>query len=182
MKLLFWNTCSNRRALGQWFLSFTRAQNSSCVAQRATTCRSFISTPNAGNRFNQWSPFPSGYTQLVVTNVTGCAAITIDRMYNVYYYNYASVLGQFSNYTRSPVNRELIFFKTKIFLCVFFQLEIVNILPLYHKAICKALFIIKHLQQIYLHALPLLANLVLEFLYYIKLYFENFLDITHTDL
>jgi hypothetical protein len=120
MKLLFWNTCSNQRALGKWYASLTRTQNSSCVTQRATACRSFISTPNVGSRSNQWLPFSGGYTQLIVTNVTGCAAITIDRMYNVYYYNYASVLGQYYNGTRSPVNRELNFFKTKIFLCVVF--------------------------------------------------------------
>jgi len=106
MYILFSNPCSNRRALGNWFTSLTRYQNSSCVVRRATACRSFITTPNPGGYSNQWYPFSNGYTQLVVTNVTGCAAVSISSIYNVYYYNYASIYGRY-NITRSSVNGEL---------------------------------------------------------------------------
>lgn len=104
MKLLFWNTCSNQRALGQWLFGLVRSRNSSCVARRAAACLNFIATPNTniGSTNNQWLPFPNSFTQLVVTNITGCAAISITSMYNVYYNNYGSVYNYFSNVTKIP--------------------------------------------------------------------------------
>jgi hypothetical protein len=79
----------------------TSNQNSSCLAQRAAACRAFITTPNNGSvsSTNQWSPFPYGYTQLVNTNGTGCAAISISNIYNIAASSYASLNSRY-NITR----------------------------------------------------------------------------------
>jgi len=106
MLLLFSNTCSNQRALGRWYSTLTYQQNSSCVAQRAAACRAFIANPNTGTTSNQWSPFPVGFTQLIITNITGCAAISIGSMSNVYYYNYASLYNR-TNVGKSSLYGEL---------------------------------------------------------------------------
>ncbi|CAF4228994.1 unnamed protein product, partial [Adineta steineri] len=42
---------------------------------------------------NQWFPFPSFYSQIVTTNVTSCAALTINRIYNVPIGAYGTVYG-----------------------------------------------------------------------------------------
>jgi len=83
----------------------THTQNSSCVAQRIAACRRFITTPNSGSSSNQWSPLPAAYTQLVVANGTFCAAISITNIYNVAYYNYASVYNYY-NVTTPYINGE----------------------------------------------------------------------------
>jgi hypothetical protein len=85
------------------FLSHT--QNSSCLSQRITACRKFITTPNSGAFGNQWYPLPVGYTQLVLTNGTVCAAISITSIYNVAYFNYPSVYGAY-NITTPYINGE----------------------------------------------------------------------------
>ncbi|CAF0786721.1 unnamed protein product [Adineta steineri] len=93
--LLFSNTCGNKRALGNWYSRLLNGQNSSCVARRAAACKSFITTPNNGavTISNQWFPFPSFYSQIVTTNVTSCAALTINRIYNVPIGAYGTVYG-----------------------------------------------------------------------------------------
>lgn len=121
ISLLFWNTCSNQRALTKWYSLLTHSQNSSCVAHRAAACRAFITTPNPGGFGNQWVPVPSGYTQLVVANVTGCATISITSLYNVAYYNYGTIYGRY-NLSLPFYNGEFkfSFFLIKNFLAFFF--------------------------------------------------------------
>jgi hypothetical protein len=79
----------------------TSSQNSSCLARRASACRAFITTPNngSGSFANQWSPFPNGYSQLVYTNGTSCAGISISNIYNVAASSYASLNSRY-NITR----------------------------------------------------------------------------------
>lgn len=117
MYLLFRNTCASQRPLGQWSLNISHTQNSSCYARRAAACRAFITTPNTGSYGNQWSPLPAGYTQLIVTNYTGCAAIAVTNIANVYYYNYARIYGTYANNTvRNALNGEfnILFFLNHI--------------------------------------------------------------------
>ncbi|CAF0750438.1 unnamed protein product [Adineta ricciae] len=97
--VLFSDTCSNRRALSKWYSRLIDGQNSSCVAQRATACRSFISSPNNITNSNQWLPFPVGYSQVIYTNDTSCAAVSVSKIYNIATTAYAGV------YTRNNLTR-----------------------------------------------------------------------------
>lgn len=105
IRLLFNSTCSNQRAIGTWFGDLRRRQNSSCYSQRANLCRTFVATPNAGNAGNQWAYLPAGYTQLVISNITGlgCSAISITNIFNIAFFNYASVYSRY-NVSRPWVN------------------------------------------------------------------------------
>ncbi|UJR33602.1 hypothetical protein I4U23_021039 [Adineta vaga] len=98
--LLFSNTCGNRRALSKWYSRLVEGENSSCTARRATACRSFITTPNNGYNGNRWFPLPAGYSQVIYTNGTGCASISISSIYNIGTSAYPLVYSRY-NLTRS---------------------------------------------------------------------------------
>ncbi len=86
-------------------MNISHTQNSSCYAQRVSACRKFISTPNTGTTSSQWLPIPVGFSQLILTNGTVCAAVSITSMFNVAYYNYPAVYGYY-NVTTPYVNRK----------------------------------------------------------------------------
>ena len=107
----------------------TSSQNSSCLAQRASTCRNFITTPNNASLGNLWSPFPVGYSQVVYANNTGCASISISSIFNVPAGLYSSLINSIINprfnLTRTVTARKLkrffpVFQIEKSLLCFFY--------------------------------------------------------------
>jgi hypothetical protein len=102
--LYFSNTCGDTRARGIWSFSLT-SQNSSCVTQRLNQCKSFITspTPNLQGTSNLWSPFPTGFTQLIRNNFTSCTPISISKIYNVPISQYY-IAGNRSNTTSFVTN------------------------------------------------------------------------------